>query len=75
MNLQIFKYNDTYIIYKASPIDAEYLVGYSVKGTLYIHVKRDTGFILAYIDQDVNKSIMLTRKMQDEVLAFAEAKR
>jgi len=74
--MKLFRKTDTTLVYIASTQFAKEIMGNNYhKVLLYIHVKRDTGFIIIYEDNDTNKVVPIDLNNQEYILKCAEENR
>lgn len=75
--IKLFNKTGTILVYLAS---AEYTrevlqKRYTLGDRLYIHVKRDTGFVIAYNNNDTKQMVPLRMSEQEQILEFCENER
>lgn len=75
--MKLFTKTDTTLVYIASAELAEEIMKeyYHKNATLYIHVGRDTGFVIVYEDNDIRNVVLLEMKEQEYILKCAEIDR
>ncbi|MEA5084767.1 MAG: hypothetical protein VB018_11565 [Lachnospiraceae bacterium] len=75
--IDLFRKTDTTLVYIASKELAEKIMGdkYNYQTELYIHVKRDNGYIIVYQDNDTKKVVPLKMNDQEYILKCAESDR
>ena len=75
--MMLFRKTDTTLVYIASGEFAKEIMKdkYVESSQLYIHIKRETGFVVAYIDNDINKVVQLNMNDQEFILKCAETDR
>lgn len=65
----------SHLICEATPEYSSYLLGKKTFEHVYIHVTRETGFILAYVEQDIKRPVNISREELDNILLEIEDKR
>ena len=70
--MDLFTKTDTTLVYIASRQFARDLKGCDCNNLLYIHVKRDTGHVVIYEDNNINKVVPIDMKEQECILQSAE---
>lgn len=71
----LFKKTDTTLVYLASIEYTKELLKsrYKLGDRVYIHVKRDTGFVLAYNNNDTNDIIQMDMKDENYILELCDS--
>lgn len=71
----LFKKTDTILVYLASIEYTKELLKsrYKLGDRVYIHVKRDTGFALAYNNNDLNDIIQMDIKDENYILELCDS--
>ena len=72
--MQLFRKTDTTLVYIASDEFSKEIMkeDYQDSTQLYIHVKRETGFVMVYVDNDVNNIVHIEMSDLESILKFAE---
>lgn len=71
--MKLFKKTDTTLVYTASTQFAKGIMVDNYHNVqLYIHVTRDTGFVIIYEDNDINKVVSIDLNEQEYILKRAE---
>lgn len=71
--MELFRKTDTTLVYIASDEFAKKIMkeNYRENIQLYIHIKRDTGFVIVYADNDVNRVVHIGMEYQESILKNA----
>ena len=75
--IRLFRKTDTTLVYIASDEFAQEIMKekYHSGVKLYIHIKRSTGAVIGYYNNDVNKVVHLDIVEQEYILQCADAER
>ena len=70
--IELFNQTDTTLVYLASSEYSKELLktNYKPGDTVYIHVTRDTGFIIAYNNNEYKKMVPIEMKDHEYILNF-----
>lgn len=75
--IKLFRKTDTFLVYLASKEYTRKVLQerYTDGDELYIHVKRDSGFIIVYKNNDINHVVPLSMDDQEHILHFCRNER